>query len=140
MNELPKIIEKLRQNGYFIYDFMYPEFDNKDIFIEEHIFANHERLHSHRSLARVLEKHLEQGIHIKPTLVYLALQSYKMKLPEQRDEKNSNRCDYPIEINLEAKTAKPSGNNTRIKDFTTMYEDVAEIFREFNWEFKEKLE
>ena len=141
MNELTKIIEKLQKNGYFIYDFIYPELNCKEIDVDDYGLApNHEKVHGHKSLARLLEKHIENGVHIKPTKVNLHLESYKMKLPEQKYEKNSNRFSYSIHIDLEAKTFSPSFKNARITDLVKMYEDITQIFLEFDWKFIDKTQ
>ncbi|MBS3091530.1 hypothetical protein J4217_03735 [Candidatus Pacearchaeota archaeon] len=135
MQELTNIIEKLRKEGYFICDFAYEEFSDSRLQFDHGVMPNPDKAHGHRSLARMINEHLKNGIHLTPILIHIFLGSRKMKLPEQMNGKtnDNDRFDYPIEVDVSTRTMNPYLEYRKLQNPEKIYEDITRIFQESGW-------
>jgi hypothetical protein len=134
MSELMDIIEKLRQKGYFVSDFQYEFVDDERISLDGGVWPNPDKVHGHRSLVRMLEDHVENGIHTNLVQIRIDFVSRKMKLPEQEGNLDDNgRFDYPVRVEIPEKRMRPYLKYNKFQNPEKIYEDVTKVFQDFGW-------
>ena len=136
MEDFKKIIEQLRQEKYFLYDVAYTDFDSQSISIDDKMYLETgEKRGGHRTLSKLLDEHLSNGLKLKIIKAEISFGSYTAKVPEQRDNKTDNRCDYTIEVDFGKKLAAPHERMCNPSNVKKMYEDFERIFTGCGWQF-----
>jgi len=136
MEDFKRIIEKLRQEKYYLYDVVYTEVDSKNISIEDGVSLEIDRNRNvPANLSRLLVDHLSNGFKLRPAKADICFKSYRKKVPEQYDNKIDNRYDYNVEVDFNKRLCTPSKNMREFPSARKMYEDIERIFRGCGWQF-----
>jgi hypothetical protein len=144
MSELMNIIEELRKQEYFISDFQYEFLDDERISLDGGlggIWPNPDKARGHRSLAKVLKDHVENGIHTNPTQIKIDFMSRKMNLDKPFDRlcndiylgEESGRFWYPVRVNVPDRTMWLHLDGRKLQNPEKFYEDVIKVFQSYGW-------